>query len=99
MNEVGGEAGRKQRSEGEEQGRREGGEVGRDGGREQGRDGNVKGGTLRSTLVRIHYTVHKTTLIAAIVCETLVLQDVNSERVYKLCIVMRRHVLFDRWMT
>ena len=27
-----------------------------------------------------------------------VLQMKNSEMVYKLCIVMRRNVLFDRWM-
>ena len=31
--------------------------------------------------------------------ETLVLQMKNSEQVYKFCIVMRRNVLFDRWMT
>ena len=31
--------------------------------------------------------------------ETLVLQMKNSEHVYKLCIVMSRHVLFDRCMT
>ena len=49
---------------------------------ERGREGNVKGGTLRRTLL-----------------ETLVLHMKNSERVYKLCIVMRRNVLFNRWLT
>ena len=47
------------------------------------------------------YTVHisKTTHNAALVMATLLLQIQNCKRVYKLCIVMRRYVLFDRWMT
>ena len=69
-----GAGGRKQPSEGEEQGRSEGR-------REQGRQGNVKGGILKRTLLKI-----------------LVLQMKNSELVYKLNIVMRRNVLFDRWV-
>ena len=51
---------------------------------EQGGQGNIKGGTLRRTLLKI-----------------LVLQMKNSELVYQLYnffIVMRRNVLFDRWM-
>ena len=35
----------------------------------------------------------------ALALETLVLQMKNIEQVYKLCIVMCRNVLFDRWMT
>ena len=65
------------------------------GGREIGREGNFKGGTLRRTQGSIQYTAvsapNNTNVALAIA--TLVL------RVYKLCIVMRRNVLFDRWMT
>ena len=50
--------------------------------------------------------MHKTTNNAALAIETLVgpiLQMKNSEQVGlyrpKLCIVMRRNVLFDRWRT
>ena len=59
--------------------------------------GNIKGGILRRTL-SIQYTAHKTTHNAALALETLVFKIKNGERVYKLCIVMRRNVLFDRWM-
>ena len=44
------------------------------------------------------YTAHKITHNAALAIATLVLQISNCKRVYKLCIVMRRNVLFDRWM-
>ena len=44
------------------------------------------------------YTAYKTTHNAALAIATLVLQMQNCKRVYKLCIVMRRNVLFDRWM-
>ena len=64
-----------------------------------GREGNFKGGALRRTLASIQYTAHKTTHNAALDIATLVLQIQNCKRVYKLCIVMRRNVLFDRWMT
>ena len=53
------------------------------------------------TLANIQYTLHKTTHNADLVLETLVLQMKNSEcsgKVFKLCIVMRHSVLFDRWM-
>ena len=33
------------------------------------------------------------------ILEILVLQMIKNEQVYKLCIVMRRNVLFDRWLT
>ena len=72
---------------------------GRKGDREIGREGNFKRGTLRGTLASIQYTAHKTTHNAALVIATLVLRIQNCKRVYKLCIVMRRNVLFDRWMT
>ena len=73
---------------------------GREEGTEQVAEGNFKGGTLRRTLVSIQYTAHKTTNNAALAPETLVLQiKKNSEWVYKLCAVMHRIVLFDRWMT
>ena len=85
-------SGREQRSEGEEQGRSMGG-------RDIGREENFKGCTLMRTLARIEYTAHKTTHNTALAIATLVLQIQNCERVYKLCIVMCRNVLFDRWMT
>ena len=67
------------------------------GGREIGQEGNFKGGTLRRTLATIiQHTVHKTTHNATIAA--LFLQIQNCKRVFKLCIVMRRSVLFDRWM-
>ena len=73
----------------------------REGGRGQGRERNFKGCTLRRTLASIHYATHKTTHNVALALETLLLQIENGERVYrpKLCSVMRRKVLFDRWMT
>ena len=50
-------------------------------------------------MASIKYTAHITTHKAALACDTLVLQIKNGEWVYKLCILMRRNVLFDRWMT
>ena len=70
------------------------------GGREMGTEGNFKGGTLRRTLASIQCTTLKPTHDAALAIATLVLQIQNyCKRVYKHCIVMRRNVLFDRWMT
>ena len=65
-------------------------ELGREGAREegkQGRDGNFKGCILRRALASVQY-IHKPSHNAA-------LTGIN----YKLCIVMRHNVLFDRWMT
>ena len=45
------------------------------------------------------YTAHKTTHNVSLAIAPLVLQIQNCKRVYKLCIVKRRNVLFDRWMT
>ena len=82
-----GEGGRReQRSEGEEQ-RSVGG---REGGKLQGRYPEEDNG---------QYTAHKTMHNTAFAIVTLILQIQNCKRVYKLCIVMRRNVLFDRWMT
>ena len=67
------------------------------GGRDIGREGNFKGGNMRRTLASTQNTTHNATLAIA----TLVLEPTNKnycKRVYKLCIVMRRNVLFDRWM-
>ena len=66
---------------------------------EQVREGNFKGGTLGRTLVSIQYTAHEPTHNAALALETWVLQIKNGEQVYKLCILMCRNLLFDRWMT
>ena len=75
------------------------------------REGHFKRGTVRRTLASIQYTEYS---IQYTVCSiqytvyniqytltisTLVLQIPNCKRVYKLCIVMRRNVLFDRCMT
>ena len=80
-------------SEGEEQGRSMGG-------REIGMEGNFKESTLMRTLACIQYTAHKTTHNAALAIASLLLQIQNyCKRVYKLCIVMCRNVLFYRWMT
>ena len=75
---------REQRSDGEEKGRNLGG-------REIGREGNFKGGTMGRTLASIHYTA--------------VSAQNNTQRGPCHCdfgitgILMRRNVLFDRWMT
>ena len=86
------------------------GKDGRDGasggGIEQGREGargwgeNVKGGFPRWAQASVQY-IHKPFHKAALGLETLVLQMKNSVTGinYKLCIVMRHNVLFDRWMT
>ena len=74
-------------SNGEEQGRSVGGiEMG--GGKLQGRYPGDIG----------QYTAYTTTHNAALVIATLALQMQNCKRVYKLCIVMRSNVLFDRWV-
>ena len=61
---------------------------------------NFKGGIPRRAQASVQY-IHKPFHNAALGLETLVLQMKNSEQVknYKLCIVMRHKVLFDRWMT
>ena len=61
-------------------------------------EGNFKGRTMRRTLASIQFTVHKTTHNMAPALDTLVLQMKTSEQVglCKLCIEMRRNVLFDR---
>ena len=66
----------------------------RDGrGRKGDREGVPWGGPW--PVYSAHNNTHATLAIA-----TLVLQIQNNcKRVYKLCIVMRRNVLFDRWMT
>ena len=74
-------------------------ERGRERAAERGREGNFKGGTLGRTLPSIRHTAHKTTLNAVLASDTLVLDIKKCERVYKLCIVMRRNVLFHRWTT
>ena len=75
---------REQRSEGEEKGRSVGG-------RAIGREGTFKGGTLRRTLANIHYTAvraQNNTQCGPCHCDFGITG-----------IVMRRNVLFDRWMT
>ena len=76
-----------QRSEGEEKGRSVGG---REGGKLQGRYPEEDTGQYT---VYSRERAHKTTHNAALAIATLVL------RYYKLCIVMRRNVLCDRWLT
>ena len=84
------------RKEGKEEASGGRGERGRGEKEERGRkgdrgEGNVKGGTLRRTLASIHYTA--------------VSAQNNTQRGPCHCdfgimgIVMRRNVLFDRWMT
>ena len=65
------------------------------GGRDIEREGNFKGCTLMRTLTNVQNTLHKATHNAALALETLVLEMNNSEL---HLIVMRRSVLFDRWM-
>ena len=75
------------------------------GDREIGREGNFNGCTLRRTLASIQYGTHavystqNNTQRGPCHCDFGKLQIQNCKRVYKLCIVMCRNVLFDRWMT
>ena len=71
-----------------------------EGGKEIGMEVNFKGCTLVWTLTNIQYTLLKTTHNAALAHASLVLGMIHSEHVglFILCIVMRRSVLFDRWM-
>ena len=56
-------------------------------------------GIPRRALASVQY-IHKPFHNAALGLETLVLQMKNSEQGnYKLCIMMRHNLLFDRWMT
>ena len=68
-------------------------------GREQGANEVGKFQGRYSEQDTSQYTVYNAQHTAALALETLVLQKKNSGRVYKLCIVMRRYVLFDKWMT
>ena len=63
------------------------------GGKDIEREGNFKICTLMRTLTNIQYTLHKTTHNATLDLDTLLL-----EMKIVSCIVMRRSVLFDRWM-
>ena len=89
--EGGGERRTEQRSEGEGQGRSVGG-------REIEREGNFKCDTLSRTLASIQRTRQHTTRPLPLRLWYILLTQ-NSKRVCKLCIVMRRNLLFDRWMT
>ena len=88
--------GARERGEGGSEQRR--GEQRSKGGRKGGRDGGKLQGRYPEEDTG-QYTVHKSTHNEALALETLVLQMKNSEQVYKLCIMMRGNVLFDRWMT
>ena len=94
--------------------RREGSKPRREGATERGRgareerrrNGDREGGKLQGrypagadTGRYTVYSIQRTkTHNAALAIATLVLQIKNCKRVYKPCIVMRRNVLFDRWM-
>ena len=96
---------RKERRHGQSEGKRGGGrELRREGATDRGRgarDGRKLQGRYpeEDTDQYMQYTAHKTAHNTARAIATLVLQKQNCKRIYKLCIAMRRNVLFDRWMT